>query len=100
MLVMRYALAIAAVAAAPILTGAQSGPRTPWGDPDLQGIWPSGHLTPVPFERSPDFGTRALLNEQAFAERAAPLKNQPDADAAEFSPGGGGAGTRPSTWPG
>ena len=71
MLVMRYALVIAAVAAAPILAGAQSGSRTPWGDPDLQGIWPSGQLITVPFERPVEFGTRARLNDAEFAERAA-----------------------------
>ena len=96
MLVMRYALLIVAIAAAPILAGAQSGPRTPWGDPDLQGIWPSGQLINVPFERPAEFGTRARLNDAEFAERAAALQKQADVD--EFSTGGGGAVTPPSHW--
>ena len=25
---------------------------TPWGDPDLQGMWPSGSVVMVPFERA------------------------------------------------
>jgi hypothetical protein len=98
MLVMRYAVLIVAIAAAPILAGAQSGPRTPWGDPDLQGIWPSGQLINVPFERPAEFGTRARLNDAEFAERAAALQKQADVDAAEFSTGGGGAVTPPSHW--
>jgi hypothetical protein len=27
-------------------------PKTPWGDPDLQGIWPINHLIAVPLTRS------------------------------------------------
>jgi len=27
-----------------VVVAAQSVPRTPWGDPDLQGIWPSGGI--------------------------------------------------------
>jgi hypothetical protein len=29
-----------------------AAPRTPWGDPDLQGIWPGDHIVDVPFERA------------------------------------------------
>jgi hypothetical protein len=28
-----------------------SVPRTPWGDPDLQGVWSSDEEAGVPFER-------------------------------------------------
>jgi len=34
-------------------------PRTPWGTPDLQGVWDFRTLTPL--ERPPEFGDRALL---------------------------------------
>jgi len=34
-----------------------SPPRTAWGDPDLQGMWPSDQLVDVPFERPAAFGT-------------------------------------------
>jgi hypothetical protein len=44
-----------------------AAPRTPWGDPDLQGIWPSDHLVDVPFERPESFGTRAELTDAEFA---------------------------------
>src|SRR5688572_31254157 len=98
MLVMRYALAIAAVAAAPILAGAQSGPRTPWGDPDLQGVWPIGQLNTVPFERPVALGTRALLNDKEFAQLELEMKRLAEANAAEFSPGGGGGVNPPSHW--
>ena len=42
-------------------------PKTPWGDPDLQGIWDS--RSGVPLERSAAFGTRELLTEQEAMER-------------------------------
>ena len=94
----RYLSAAALMLAASVLTGAQGVMRTPWGDPDLQGIWPSGQLINVPFERPAGFGTRALLSDAEFAERAAALERQAEADAAEFSTGGGGAVTPPSHW--
>jgi hypothetical protein len=34
-----------------------------WGDPDLQGMWPTGALVGVPFERAPELGTRATLSD-------------------------------------
>jgi hypothetical protein len=63
---------------------AQSTPRTPWGDPDLQGIWPSGALSGVPFERPKEFGLRGQLTEAELAERATAMQRQAIADAAEF----------------
>jgi hypothetical protein len=34
-------------------------PRTPWGDPDLQGTWPISYAGSVPLERCVDRGGRA-----------------------------------------
>jgi hypothetical protein len=44
-------------------------PRTVWGDPDLQGTWPSGPLITIPFERPPELGTRATLSAEEAAAR-------------------------------
>jgi hypothetical protein len=44
-----------------------AAPRTPWGDPDLQGIWPGDHIVDVPFERAASFGTRTELTDEEFA---------------------------------
>jgi len=49
-------------------------PRTPWGDPDLQGIWPSSHMLQTPFERDPKLGTRGVLNDEEYAQRLARAK--------------------------
>jgi hypothetical protein len=59
-------------------------PKTPWGDPDLQGVWPGTALLGVPMERPQQFGTRAYLTEQEFAEREAFAKKQTEIDTAQY----------------
>ena len=43
--------------------------KTPWGDPDLQGMWP-GNMG-VPLQRPESLGTRATLTDEEFAKREA-----------------------------
>jgi hypothetical protein len=43
-----------------------SSPTTPWGDPDLQGIW--SNQTPTPLERPEALAGKATLTEQETAE--------------------------------
>ena len=61
-----------------------SAPRTPWGDPDLQGIWPSTDMVGVPFERPTQFGNRQFLSEAEFKEREAQAEKQAKLDVLEF----------------
>jgi hypothetical protein len=42
-------------------------PRTPWGEPDLQGYWPSVAMLGVPLERPVNLGERATLTDEEFA---------------------------------
>jgi len=58
------ALALIAAMAVPGLAEAQH--RTPWGDPDLQGIWSIATITP--FERPSALADKAQLTEQEAAE--------------------------------
>ena len=58
-------------------------PKTPWGDPDLQGIWP-GNMG-VPMQRPANLGTRTTLNDEELAQREAQNKRQLQADAEEFA---------------
>jgi hypothetical protein len=44
-------------------------PRTPWGDPDIQGIFTNVAMRDVPFERPADLGRRALVSEGEFVDR-------------------------------
>ena len=40
-------------------------PRTPWGDPDLQGVWDYRTITPL--QRPEEFGDRAFYTEEEIA---------------------------------
>jgi hypothetical protein len=60
-------------------------PRTPWGDPDLQGIWPSTHMVGVPFERPSELGDRLLLSDAELAARQAQAARQQELDNERFS---------------
>ncbi len=44
-----------------------NGLRTPWGEPNLQGLWSSGTITPL--ERPPALGTKEFYTEQEIRER-------------------------------
>jgi len=43
-------------------------PKTPWGEPDLQGIWPLNHLIGVPMERNRQYGDRLNMTDEEFAK--------------------------------
>jgi len=58
-------------------------PKTPWGDPDLQGVWPGTDLVGTPLQRDPSLGTRAVLTDQEFAQRVERSKKQADVDSQE-----------------
>ena len=49
-------------------------PRTPWGDPDLQGTWSSDDMSNVPMSRAQQFGDRLYLNDKEFAARQAQVE--------------------------
>ncbi len=44
-------------------------PRTPWGDPDLQGVWSSDDTEGIPRERPANLGTRLYQSDQEFGAR-------------------------------
>ena len=43
-------------------------PRNAWGHPDLEGIWTTDDMRGVPMSRPAQFGTRAYLTDEEFAE--------------------------------
>ena len=53
----------------PAVSRAPTGPKTPWGDPDLRGTYTSDNSIGVPFERPVQFGDRATLSDDEFANR-------------------------------
>src|SRR5437868_6492796 len=68
-------------------------PKTPWGDPDLQGIWPGN--VGVPMQRPQTFGDRTTLTEQEFAQRETQAKRQAEADKQAYAT----SDTRPGIGP-
>ena len=59
-------------------------PRTPWGDPDLEGLWPGTDFVGVPLQRPEGLGTRNELTDAEFATRLANFQKQSDEDNADF----------------
>ena len=51
-------------------------PRTPWGHPDLQGIWNNGTTTPL--ERPKDLENRETLTDEEWAARAKEVATRAD----------------------
>ena len=72
---MRMLLMLAVGLAVSATLFAQSGglnwepPKTPWGDPDLEGVWTSDDLHDVPLQRPDQYGTRRFLTEEEYAAR-------------------------------
>ena len=96
------AVLFAVVLSGPAPAFAQSeteAPRTPWGDPDLQGVWDFRTITPL--ERPEELGDQAFLTaeeaanqEQAVVDRNARLL----AEAARRTEAGGNVGAYNNFW--
>ena len=73
--------------------------RTPWGDPDIQGLFTTDDELGVPFERPEQFAGRDAVSDKEFADRQTQAVRQAEADAEEFvaprTGGRGGDGTGP-----
>src|SRR4051812_4926882 len=52
-----------------------SPPKTPWGEPDLQGSWPTASLVGTPFERPAELGERRFLTDEELAARTKQYEN-------------------------
>src|SRR5438552_2130930 len=59
-------------------------PRTPWGDPDIEGKWPGTDFVGVPLQRPRNLGARNELTDEEFAARLAAFERQADEDNADF----------------
>src|SRR5262245_60516164 len=78
---MKYWLAALLVAIVPAASGAQSSPagkssvpRTPWGDPDVQGTW--DYWTFTPLERPTNLAGKAALTEAEASQQAQRARDQ------------------------
>jgi hypothetical protein len=74
-------------------------PRTPWGQPDLQGVW--NNVTATPLQRPNEFKDKAFLtNEEAaeFAQRAARREAESEARPTAQQTAGQRTGYASSIW--
>jgi hypothetical protein len=46
-------------------------PRTPWGDPDLQGTWPLDQLGRTPLQRPTQYGDRLYFTDEEYKKAQA-----------------------------
>jgi hypothetical protein len=76
-------LCVGALAAQPPAKTAYSPPKTAWGDPDLQGIWPSTDMVGVPFERPENFGQRNEVTQEEYDARQKQQATRAAADSEE-----------------
>ena len=71
-------------------------PRTPWGDPDVQGTFTNKNVNGVPFERPADFGDRQFLTDKELAERDERARRDENGPLRALADGDTGGG--PSHW--
>ena len=96
------AIAMGLPAAGPVFAQQRAGqggaarwtpPRTPWGHPDLQGIW--SNATTTPLERPAEFADKPLLSDEEFAAANAAVATRRNTDRA---PRAGDPGTYNEFW--
>jgi len=69
--------------------------KTPWGDPDLQGIWTSDDCIGTPMNRAAQFGDRLYYTEKELADRESAIARQSETDRQETVSEAARAGTGP-----
>src|SRR5262245_59319043 len=74
-------------------------PKTPWGDPDLQGTYTSDDYIGLGLQRNAQYGDRLYFTDQEIAQRDAQIQNQATTDRQETANPNGRVGTGPpSHW--
>jgi hypothetical protein len=70
-------------------------PKTPWGDPDLQGTWTDDDCIGTPMNRPANFGNRMYYTEQELADREKQIEKRHETDLVETVTAGARVGTGP-----
>ena len=92
-------ISVSVLAATVSLQAQKAPPKTPWGDPDIQGTWTSDDCIGTPMNRPANLGDKAFYTEQELAQREGQLARQAEADSQEFAPSDARVGTGPpSHW--
>jgi len=90
------AQAPAAKTATTALKSGWTSPKTPWGDPDLQGQWPA--TARIPMQRPANLGNRAELTDAELAQREAQFKKQASEDGEQISAPASSVGINPPSY--
>src|SRR5438128_1689189 len=61
-----------------------AAPKTPWGDPDLQGTWTSDDCIGTPMNRAANLGEKRYWTEAELAQRESTLARQAENDKQEL----------------
>ncbi len=78
---------------------AYTTPRTPWGDPDLQGIYTNKDENGIPFERPDQFGSRSAEDVEESSEFADVVRERNErARVSAAGIGGADTGAGPVHW--
>src|SRR5438105_1469998 len=64
----------------PAVASARQALKTPWGDPDISGLFTTDDELGVPFERPAQFGNRQYVTAEEFAQRQTQSERQDEAD--------------------
>ena len=80
---------------APSTSKTWTQPKTPWGDPDLQGTWTSDDCIGTPMNRPANLGNRLYFTEQELAQRQSQLDKQHVNDLVETVASDARVGTGP-----
>ncbi len=70
-------------------------PKTPWGDPDIQGTWTSDDCIGTPVNRPASFGDRLFFTEQELAQRQNQIARQAENDLQDTVASNARVGTGP-----
>jgi hypothetical protein len=62
-------IAVTGQAPADTRAGGWTAPKTPWGEPDLEGRWPVTHLMGTPLQRDEALGPKAFWTDEEMAAR-------------------------------
>jgi len=84
---------------APAKTGSWTNTKTPWGDPDIQGIW--NNVTATPLQRAEEFKDKANLTAQEaadFEQRNRKRQAENEAKPIEEQSVGARTGYSPTVW--
>src|SRR5438876_6520676 len=72
-----------------------TAPKTPWGDPDLQGTWTSDDCIGTPMSRPANLGDKLYFTEEELAQKESALARQAANDKQEFIGDNARAGVNP-----